>query len=114
VRVAAVILGLVLFGGLVVLAVAGVSAATAVLVTGAAVVAMIGLGNAVGGRQTPNRAPYAPPSGDTAAAGSLRTTDGIAVPGATREAEATEAGAAADAGAAEETVVGDKAEDAER
>ena len=57
-RVAAVLLGIALFGGLIVLAVAGVSAATAVLVTAGAVVAMIGLGNAVGGRQTPNRAPY--------------------------------------------------------
>jgi hypothetical protein len=57
-RVAAVLLGVALFAGLIVLAVAGVSAATAVLVTAGAVVAMIGLGNAVGGRQTPNRAPY--------------------------------------------------------
>ena len=40
------------------LAVAGVSGATAVLVTGGAVVAMIGLGNAVGARHTPDRAPY--------------------------------------------------------
>lgn len=60
-RVAAVILGLALFGGLIVMAVAGVTAATAVLVTAGAVVAMIGLGNAVGGRHTPNRSPY--PSG---------------------------------------------------
>ena len=59
-RVAAVLLGLALFAGLVVLAVAGVSAATAVLVTAGAVVAMIGLGNAVGGRHTPNRSPYRP------------------------------------------------------
>jgi len=59
-RVAAVLLGLALFAGLVVLAVAGVSGATAVLITGGAVVAMIGLGNAVGGRHTPNRAPYRP------------------------------------------------------
>jgi len=58
VRIAAVVLGLAAFGGLVVLAVAGVSGASAVLITGAAVVAMIGLGNAVGGRHTPNRAPY--------------------------------------------------------
>jgi hypothetical protein len=58
VRVAAVVLGLATFGGLIVLAVAGVSGATAVLVTGGAVVAMIGLGNLVGGRRTPDRAPY--------------------------------------------------------
>jgi hypothetical protein len=57
--VAAVVLGLAAFGGLIVLAVAGVSGATAVLVTGGAVVAMIGLGNLVGGRRTPDRAPYA-------------------------------------------------------
>jgi hypothetical protein len=57
-RVAAVVLGLAGFGGLIVLAVAGVSGATAVLVTGVAVVAMIGLGNLVGGRRTPDRAPY--------------------------------------------------------
>jgi hypothetical protein len=56
--VAAVVLGLAAFGGLIVLAVAGVSGATAVLVTGGAVVAMIGLGNLVGGRRTPDRAPY--------------------------------------------------------
>jgi drug/metabolite transporter (DMT)-like permease len=65
VRVAAALLGLALFGGLIVLAVAGVSAATAVLVTGAAVVVMIGLGNAVGGRHTPNQAPYVPATDDT-------------------------------------------------
>jgi hypothetical protein len=56
--VAAALFGLALFGGLIVLAVAGVSAATAVLVTAGAVVAMIGLGNAVGGRHTPSRSPY--------------------------------------------------------
>ncbi|HEY5026082.1 MAG TPA: hypothetical protein VII76_13990 [Acidimicrobiales bacterium] len=59
-RVAAVVLGLALFGGLIVLAVAGVSGATAVLITGGAVVAMIGLGNAVGGRHTPDRSPLPP------------------------------------------------------
>ena len=67
-RVAAAVLGLVHFGGLIVLAVAGVTAATAVLVTAAAVVAMIGLGNAVGGRQTPDRTPYIPPTDATGAA----------------------------------------------
>jgi hypothetical protein len=59
-RLAAVLLGLLFFAGLVVLAVAGVSGATAVLITAGAVVAMIGLGNAVGGRHTPNRSPYRP------------------------------------------------------
>jgi drug/metabolite transporter (DMT)-like permease len=67
VRVAAVLLGLALFAGLVVLAVAGVTAATAVLVTAGAVVVMIGLGNAVGGRHTPNRAPHAASAADEAA-----------------------------------------------
>jgi small neutral amino acid transporter SnatA (MarC family) len=57
-KVAAVVLGLATFGGLVVLAVAGVSGATAVLITGGAVVAMIGLGNLVGGRRTPDRSPF--------------------------------------------------------
>ncbi len=64
-RVAAVLFGLALFAGLVVLAVAGVSGASAVLITAGAVVAMIGLGNAVGGRHTPNRSPYRPGSADT-------------------------------------------------
>ena len=45
------------FGGLIVMAVAGVSGATAVLFTGLALVAMIALGNILGGRTTPNRAP---------------------------------------------------------
>jgi len=58
VRLAAVVLGIAALGALIVLAVAGVSGATAVLITAGAVVAMIGLGNAVGGRHTPNRAPY--------------------------------------------------------
>jgi predicted phage tail protein len=63
-RLAAVLLGLLFFAGLVVLAVAGVSGATAVLITAGAVVAMIGLGNAVGGRHTPNRSPYRPDTRD--------------------------------------------------
>jgi len=53
-----VVLGLAGVAALVVLAVAGVTAATAVLVTGAAVVGMIVLGSVMGGRRTPNRAPY--------------------------------------------------------
>ena len=59
-RVAAVVLALAAFGGLVVLAIAGVSGATAILVTAAAVVGMIALGNMVGGRHTPNRTPAQP------------------------------------------------------
>jgi hypothetical protein len=48
--------------------VAGVSGATAILVTAAAVVGMIALGNLVGGRHTPNRTPYQPedPADETA------------------------------------------------
>jgi hypothetical protein len=86
VRVAAVLLGLALFGGLIVLAVAGVSGATAVLITGGAVVAMIGLGNAVGGRHTPNRAPYAPAT-DAAEGADAVTEDTDAV---TEDAEDAE------------------------
>lgn len=53
------LLGLVAFGGLVVLAIAGLTAATAILVTAFAIVGMIALGGAVGGRRsTPNRVPY--------------------------------------------------------
>jgi hypothetical protein len=58
VRIFAWVFGLALFGGTIVLAVAGLTAATAILVTAAAIVVMIGLGNLVGGRTTPNRAPY--------------------------------------------------------
>ncbi|MGA2519403.1 MAG: hypothetical protein ABSG81_01115 [Acidimicrobiales bacterium] len=54
------VLGLAVLGGLVVLAVAGVSGATAVLITAAALLAMIALGNILGGRKTPDRAPYRP------------------------------------------------------
>ena len=59
-RVVAVVLGLGAFGGMVVLAIAGVSGATAILVTAAAVVGMIALGNMVGGRNTPHRIPSQP------------------------------------------------------
>jgi hypothetical protein len=64
--VAAVILSLAAFAGLIVLAVAGVSGATAVLVTAGAVVGMVALGNLVGGRHTPNRAPYDPEGAESA------------------------------------------------
>jgi hypothetical protein len=76
-KTAAVVLGLAAFGGLIVLAVAGVSGATAVLVTGGAVVAMIGLGNLVGGRRTPDRAPYDADAADRApyAAGAEHVED---------------------------------------
>ena len=76
-RIAAVVLGVVLFGGLVVLAIAGVSAATAVIITAAAVVLMIGLGNAVGGRHTPSRSPYptGSPTPDATETGATETDD---------------------------------------
>jgi len=54
------LLGLVAFGGLIVLSVAGLTAAIGILVTAAALVGMIALGNLLGGRTTPNRPPYEP------------------------------------------------------
>jgi len=60
-RVVAYGLAVALAGGLVVLAVAGVPAATAVLVTGAAVFVMIVLGGAVGGRSGTRRPPVPRP-----------------------------------------------------
>jgi hypothetical protein len=57
------IFGLAIFGGLIVMAVAGFTAATAILVTTGAIIAMIGLGNIVGGRTTPNRVPRPPSTG---------------------------------------------------
>jgi hypothetical protein len=91
-RVAAAVLGVVLFGGLIVLAIAGVTAATAVIITAAAVVVMIGLGNAVGGRHTPNRSPYpvapdpTPATGPTGAAEDGDADDGVAEDGAAADA----------------------------
>lgn len=52
------LLGLLGFGGLIVLSVAGVKAAIAILVTSGTIVGMIALGNLLGGRTTPDRAPY--------------------------------------------------------
>ena len=69
VKTVAFVLGLAALGGLVVLAVAGVTGATAVLVTGAAIVVMIALGNILGGRTTPNRPPLGGGGGGTEAAG---------------------------------------------
>ncbi len=60
-RVVAYVLAAALAGGLAVLAVAGVPAATAVLVTGGAVLALIVLGGSVGGRRTPTRRPVPGP-----------------------------------------------------
>jgi hypothetical protein len=67
VKIVAWLIGFIALGGLIVLAVAGLSGATAILVTAVAIVAMIGLGNALGGRHTPNRTPY-PVQGPTAGA----------------------------------------------
>jgi hypothetical protein len=53
--------GVVVFAGLVVLAVAGFPGAIPILVSAAALVAMIGLGGAMGGRHTANVAPVAGP-----------------------------------------------------
>jgi len=84
VKTVGVLLGIALFGGLIVLAVAGVTGATAILVTAVAIVGMIALGNLLGGRTTPNRAPYG--TGDPDAP--RPTTD--AAPPAARPAESAE------------------------
>jgi len=52
------VIGLAAVGALVMMAVAGVSGATGILVTGVAIVSMIALGSLMGGRNTPNKAPY--------------------------------------------------------
>jgi drug/metabolite transporter (DMT)-like permease len=57
-KVAAGLLGLVAVGGLIVMAVAGMTAALGVLVTAVAIVGMIALGNLLGGRTTPDRPPF--------------------------------------------------------
>jgi hypothetical protein len=49
--------------GLIVMAVAGFPGATPILVSAGALVAMIGLGSAMGGRHTPNVPPVAPGPG---------------------------------------------------
>jgi hypothetical protein len=65
--------GVIIVAGLVVLAVAGTTGATAVLVTGVALVAMIALGGSLGGRHTPDAPPAAvgPESGGGPAAGAV-------------------------------------------
>jgi len=89
-RVAAVFLGLAAFAGLIVLAVAGVSGATAVLVTAGAVVGMVALGNLVGGRHTPDRAPYAPEGAESADAGAQSADAGAERVADADEGRATE------------------------
>jgi hypothetical protein len=61
-KVVAAVGAAIVFAGLIVLAVAGISGATAILVTAAALVAMIFLGGKMGGRHTPNVAPL--PTGE--------------------------------------------------
>jgi hypothetical protein len=51
--------GLAIVGALIFLAVAGFSGALPILISAVALVAMIGLGGAMGGRHTPNVAPMA-------------------------------------------------------
>jgi len=58
-KVVAGVGGVVVLAGLIVLAVAGTSGATAILVTGVALVGMIALGGTMGGRHTAK----APPAG---------------------------------------------------
>jgi hypothetical protein len=60
------IIGLIAFGGLIFLSIAGVTAAVAIIITAVAIVSMIALGSIVGGRNTPNRAPYSAAHGDAA------------------------------------------------
>ncbi len=60
VKVYAWVLGVVVIGALIVLAVAGAVAAAAILVTIGAIVVMTLLGNLMGGRATPTKAPYVP------------------------------------------------------
>ncbi len=59
-KAAAWIGGLVVFACLIVLAVAGFPGAVPILVSAAALVAMIGLGGLMGGRHTPNVPPMTP------------------------------------------------------
>jgi predicted lipid-binding transport protein (Tim44 family) len=77
--------GLAAFGGLIVLAVAGVSSATAVLFTAVAIVGMIALGNILGGRTTPNRAPHAAPDRNHAPHGTGQESGSDERPGTSRE-----------------------------
>jgi hypothetical protein len=58
--------GVLAVAGFVVLAVAGITGATAILITAVALVAMIGLGGTMGGRHTPNVPPVrgGPPEDD--------------------------------------------------
>jgi hypothetical protein len=56
------LVGVAAVGGLVVLAIAGVTAAVAILVTGAALFAMIALGSLLGGRSGTGRVPYPTPT----------------------------------------------------
>jgi predicted lipid-binding transport protein (Tim44 family) len=58
VKAAGWVSGLVVLGGLIVLSVAGMTAAVGVLVTVVAIVGMLALGNLLGGRTTPERRPY--------------------------------------------------------
>jgi len=58
VKAAGWVSGLVVLGGLIVLSVAGMTAAVGVLVTVVAIVGMLALGNLLGGRTTPELRPY--------------------------------------------------------
>ena len=99
VKAAGWLLGLAVFGGLIVMSIAGVTAAIGVLVTAAAIVGMIALGNLLGGRTTPDRRPYDPEPGiqvhsgdDTASAGGPRSTLGEELPKSDTTGDDTEAG----------------------
>jgi len=56
-KVVAWVLGLLTLAGLIVLSIAGLTAALAILLTAVALVVMIGLGSILGGRRTPEGEP---------------------------------------------------------
>ena len=58
-RIVASVGAVIVVGGLIVMAVAGITGATAILVTVGALVAMVILGGQMGGRHTPNVRPVA-------------------------------------------------------
>jgi hypothetical protein len=71
--------GLLVVAGLVFMAVAGFPGALPILLSAAALVAMIGLGGTMGGRHTPNVAPVAADHGDHRSgpeAGEARSAEG--------------------------------------
>jgi hypothetical protein len=77
--------GVVVVAGLILLAVAGFPGAVPILISAAALVAMIGLGGAMGGRHTPNVPPVVPGSRLDMAAGEGPVPSDEGADGATTE-----------------------------